>query len=421
MAVATMATAQVGVKKADSLEMGATYLNDVYYKLSDGAKSTSATNNWHIAFRTGGQTDGIRVNTATASGANDGTTKVYVYPNGAVADWSNTFDTTGYEGWLSLDNSDETWEVGALNTTASSFPDFGWGVYNMSTHIVTGDSLYLIAYMSGGNMHFKKLYVEKKENSNWFFKYADLDGSNEVNEELKSADYSGKNYIYYNLETEAALDREPAAWDFVLTRYAALQPTGTYFPATGILTNIGVYAAKAEGKEVDDLTLADTTVGFEGGAINVINYEWKHYTIGGMGVEWHTTDSLVYFIQDRDGILWKVAFTAFGGSADGKAVFNKTQLTPGTSVKGNNTSIENTALYPNPTAGSSTLVITALESSAVTVRVLDINGKEVYSNQQNIAAGLAQINLDLNGMDNGVYFVVVNGEGFQSTQKLVKF
>src|SRR5690606_21011664 len=101
-------------------------------------------------------------------------------------------------------------------------------VYNMSSHIVTGDSIYLVKFRSNGVDYFKKLFIERKQLSNWYFKFADIDGQNEVNDSLKSADFSGANYMYYNLESDTSLNREPANWDFTLTRYAALQNNGTY-------------------------------------------------------------------------------------------------------------------------------------------------------------------------------------------------
>ena len=411
--------AQVGVEKTDSIEMGATYLNDVYYLLKDGSTKVEATNNWQMAFQTGGQTDGLRINSATATGANDGTVAIYVYPNGAAGDWA-TMDTVDYSTWMSLNNSDESWYVGALNTTASQFPDFGWGVYSTSTHIVTGDSLYLVKYMVGGVERFKKLYVEKKMSGNWFFKYANVDGSNEQSVELKSSDYAGKNYIYYSFEDNTALDREPAAWDLVLTRYAAKQESGIYYPSTGILTNIGVFAAKAEGKEVADLDLADTTVGFIG-TMNVIGYDWKYFEFGNQGPEWFTKDSVAYFIQDRDKVLWKVVFTAFGGGANGKAVFNKTQLTASTAIRNAESVLTQTSIYPNPTSGNSQLIISADKSANALVRVVDINGQAVIELQEGVQAGIQTVNLDLSGLDAGVYFVQVIGEGFKSSEKLIKY
>ncbi len=419
MILALGAQAQVGVEKSDSIEMGDGYVNDVYYSLLDGAKETEANTNWHIAFRTGGQTDGIRINSATGTGAANANTSVYVYPNGKITDWAS-FDSAGCLGWQKLENSDESWEVGAFNTTAGQFPDFGWGTYNMSTHVVSGDSIYFITFMNNGVTEYRKLYIDDKTSGNWTFTYADLDGSNEQTVTLKSSDYSGKNYIYYNLSTNTALDREPAAWDFVSTRYNALQVTGTYAGATGILTNIGVWVAKAEGKDADDLELADSTADGFSDLINTIGYGWKHYEFGGQGVTWHTEDSLAYFIQDQGGILWKVVFTDFTGSTGGKSVFNKTQLTPGTAVK-TASALEQTSVYPNPTNGAAQLVISSRETAQAQVIVTDMNGRTVQSASVLVGQGLEVINLDLNGLNSGVYFVQVKAEGFSSTQKLIKY
>lgn len=416
------ASAQIGTPVNDSIEMGSTYLNDVYYHLEDGSKTTQATNNWHLAFRTGAQTDGIRINSATASGANDGSVKLFVYPNGAVADWA-TFDSTGWDSWLSFDNSDESWEVGAFNRSTGAFPDFGWGTYDMSTHIVTGDSIYMIVYKNAGVEKYKKLYIEKKELGNYTLVIANVDGTDEQTVVLKSSDYSGKNFIYYNAETNTALDREPASdsWDFVLTRYAALQTSGIYYPSTGILTNIGVYAAQAKGVATADLELGDTTLGFGFSSnINAIGYEWKYFEMGGMGVTWHTQDSLAYFIQDRAGRIWKVAFTSFGGSTDGKTVFSKTQITPGTSVRNAVSPIEKTALYPNPANAELNIIVTAKEQASSTLSILNIRGEVVMQQQLDLNAGLSNENLNISALTQGVYFVRVQGDGFQSVQKFIK-
>jgi len=178
--------------------------------------------------------------------------------------------------------------------------------------------------------------------------------------------------------------------------------------------------AKASGKEVADLELADTTQGFMG-TINAINYDWKYFEFGGQGVEWFTKDSVAYFIQDREKVLRKVVFTAFGGSSNGKAVFSKTQLTPATSIRSAQADLIQTALYPNPTSGISQLVLTTENTSNATIRVVDINGRTVMELNQTIETGIETINLDLSGLGAGVYFVQVNGTGFQSSQKLIKY
>ncbi|TNE82091.1 MAG: T9SS type A sorting domain-containing protein [Bacteroidetes bacterium] len=422
MAAFGAAQAQIGTPVSDSIEMGATYLNDVYYDLNTGTKTSAATNTWHLAFRTGAQTDGIRINSATATGANEGTVSLYLYPSGVIADWAS-FDTTGWENWLQYHNSDESWEVGAFNVSGSGFPDFSWGVYDMSTHVVKGDSLYLITYMNAGVQAFKKFYVKDKTSGNYTFVFANVDGSDEQTVTIKSSDYTGKNYMFYNLETKSAADREPASanWDFILTRYAALQPTGTYFPSTGILSNIGVQAAKGKGRETSELNLSDTAAGAGFSYnMNAIGYDWKHYEIGGMGVVWHTSDSLAYFIQDRNAALWKVVFTAFGGSANGKTVFTKEQLTTGLSTRDANSHLIQTSVYPNPAQSTLNVLVSADAASDAVLNIVNVRGEVVYTQKIQTEAGLINQSLAVDALSNGVYFVQITANGFQSVQKFVK-
>ncbi len=417
-----VAQAQIGTPVSDSIEMGATYLNDVYYDLNTGTKTSSATNNWHLAFRTGAQTDGIRINSATASGANEGTVSLHLYPNGKIADWAS-FDTTGWESWLRYHNSDESWEVGAFNVSGVGFPDFSWGTYDMTTHVVKGDSIYLITFMNAGVKEFKKFYIKDKTLGNYTFVFANIDGSDEETVTIKSSDYSGKNYMYYNLASKSALDKEPSSadWDFVLTRYAALQPNGVYFPSTGILSNIGVSVAEGRGRETGELNLSDTAAGAGFSEnINTIGYDWKDYQIGGMGVVWFTSDSLAYFIQDRSAAIWKIVFTAFGGSSNGKTVFTKEQLTPGLSAREANSTIVQTSLYPNPANSVLHVLVSADAASDAVLRIVNVRGEVVYTETMQTEAGLVDQTLAVDQLSSGVYFVQINGNGFQSVQKFVK-
>ncbi len=87
------------------------------------------------------------------------------------------------------------------------------GVFTTSSaHEVIGDSLHIIKYLDENNDEFfKKLWIEKKISmqNTYVFKFADLDGSNEVNQVINCNDYSDKNFVYYSLLNETILDREP--------------------------------------------------------------------------------------------------------------------------------------------------------------------------------------------------------------------
>lgn len=411
------AGAQVGTVRVDSLVMGPGYLNDVYYNLADGAKKNIANNTWHLAFETGGQTDGIRINSATATGAADGSVKLYVYPKGNINSWSS-FDTTGYTSWLALENTDTNWSIGAFNISSTGFPDFSWGTYSLVTHVVTGDSLYLIQYASQGVQKFKKLWIVKKERGDFTFKYANVDGSDEREITLKSADFAGRNFMYYNLETHQSENREPAAWDFISTRYQAKQNIGVYAAATGILTNKGVLTAKATGKGVADLKWEDFQ-NDTSGLINAIGYDWKGYTFGGPGgITWFTEDSVAYFLRDRQGIVWKLNFIFFGGATDGKTIFNLEQLTPGVSV-GEVAKPVDMILYPNPTNKMLYVVSHVTQPETAEVQVLNAEGKLVITETWNLT-GFEANTLNVENLTPGAYFIKVSGRTVSAVNRFIK-
>ena len=57
-----------------------------------------------------------------------------------------------------------------------------------------------------------KLWIQKLANDEYTFKYADLDGSNEVNSQYLKLIIL-KNFIYYSIDQNSVLDREPISTD----------------------------------------------------------------------------------------------------------------------------------------------------------------------------------------------------------------
>ena len=54
-------------------------------------------------------------------------------------------------------------------------------MYNLATHHIIGDSLFIIKTVDG---NWKKLWLEKKVSGEYLFKYANLDGSNMINQNV---------------------------------------------------------------------------------------------------------------------------------------------------------------------------------------------------------------------------------------------
>ena len=114
---------------ADSVSLLPSYKNQSYYDFSNGEVANVDNTNWDLAFSVAGYGSSIRINGQT-------NTKLYVYPNGDINDWA-TLDTNGMSAWKTVNNSDESWSLGAFdqNADANNPMDLGWGIYSTVTHL----------------------------------------------------------------------------------------------------------------------------------------------------------------------------------------------------------------------------------------------------------------------------------------------
>ncbi|MES2778924.1 MAG: T9SS type A sorting domain-containing protein [Bacteroidota bacterium] len=407
----------------DSIETGAAYANDIYYSLATGKVATVANSNWNLAFSIGNANVSVRANTGVSTTSN-GKTVIYGMPGTDVTKWS-TFDTAGYKTgttkWIVLNNSDQDWQEGALNyvdTNDMINYDNGWGAYDISTHVVTGIRLYMAVVTNGTSTLYKKIWVQNKTLGTWKVSFANLDGTDSVGLSIASTTYTTKNFAYVSLVTGQIVDREAAKtdWDFIYTRYL---PNTPGFPvSTGILTNAGVITNKVTGKEETTTTLADTTT--FSSSISAIGANWKSYNFNTNA--YTTADSVSYFIKAKDGAFWKLVFTGFvanlaDSSRPGRAIFNKTKLTPSTGVLTLGEDVKNVSVYPNPTSNVLNVLFEA-NSANSTVVITDITGKQVYS-QQVESSSFTNHSVDVSNFTKGIYFLsVVNGNS-RSVQKVV--
>lgn len=412
----------VSAQKADSVEMGQGYGNDVYYSFANGEVKKVANNTWDLAFRTGFRTDAIFINSVSSSTAQR-STKLYLYPKGDKTAWS-TFDTSGWKGWLEYQNTDTSWEFGAFNRAAGTFPDFSWGIYNPVTKIVEGDSLYLLEITNGSNKVYKKLFIMDKNFGVWHFKYADVDGANEVVDSIVASNGNAKLLDYYSIIDGADVAHEPDSvkdWDLLFTRYhewITMPAPGSYYPVMGVLTNKGVKVA--EKRSIDKLTydVANLTAGDYKEFRNIIGSDWKFFDNNTFS--WKLIDSLAYFVQLQNGSVWKIYFTGFGGTGNGKSVFNKTKVQPGLSVNPAAT-VASFGVYPNPAATSVSVVFeNRANSVSNTLKIYDMDGKVVATHTLENAPGFYTSEVNIEQLPAGVYVMSIENGGFNITQKLIK-
>lgn len=353
-AITFAASAQIN----DSTELGPGYANQSYYSMANGEVANVDNNNWDLAFDLSGFGAAIRLNRRIDV--------MYVYPND-TSNWAS-LDTAGHQNWDSYLNGYEDWSQGALNADAdlADPADLGWGMYNSLTHFTEGDRIFVIELSDGS---YRKVWIQLLAGGEYKFKFDYLDNSNEQSVTITKSDYAGKNFVYYSLENEMIIDREPLStdWDIVFTNYALELAPNYISTVTGVLHNVDCYV-----QEVNTVP-ANQAVYNEGAVeanISTIGYNWKTYDFGSGG--YLIEDSLSYFVQTATGDVWQLVFTGFNGSSDGKSYFTKELI--GAASFDENQIIE-LVTYPNPAVNE--LNIFNLENIAE-LSVYSLSGQEVF-------------------------------------------
>jgi hypothetical protein len=307
-----------GVSGSETLTLGSTYANDVYYSLTKGVVATVPRTNWDIAFQTGSRSSTIIINGGAGI-------KLYKFPGGDINAWANV-NTAGIAGWPVLNNSDTTWSLGAFERNSLGHPDYGWGIYNSVTHDVVGDSLFVIQLK---DLTYRKLWIKKKVSveNKYIFQFANIDGSGSVTDTVNCAPYTGKNFIYYSFASKDVVDREPAKdnWDFVVTKYLEMIPDGSGgkvpYPVIGVLTNTGVRSAQLDNVPV---TTTDYSAVKFITPISEIGSDWKSFNMSTN--QWSIAGNRVYFVRNTSLSVFKLVFTGFEGSSTGVIRFDKSKL-----------------------------------------------------------------------------------------------
>lgn len=393
----------------DSVSTGAGNSQMVFYKLSDGTKTTSSNTDWHLAITVratqfpnaplGGTT--IRINEA------NGVKAIYV-PNADAAAF-NTVDTTGWQSWRKLHDSDTAIDEGALNSNrGSNIFDFGWGTYNSGTHNVTGDSLYLIQLPNGELKKF--LVVDLDKDTAFNLKYSNIDNSDLQTLNISKKNYQGKQFVYLNLLTNTVHDKEPlaSAWDLQFLKYAANDVLpDTAYPVAGVWANKNAKVAEARNANVLNNNYQSYTFSDN---LNAIGWDWKSFN--NQTFQYEIEDSLAYFVQTQGGAVYKVIFTGYSGSSTGVISFYTEPVTGTTGVE--TTEVPTVALFPNP---SSNYVNIAVEQNKNlrSVVITDMSGRVLV----NATASGRFHTISTLDFPNGFYLATINLGGQTVAKRFV--
>jgi len=300
---------------SQTVDMGQNSINDVYYSLANGESGTVDRSSWDIAFSVPLQSATILINEGAG---------VELYCVGDTSEWDVT-DENSINDLQPRYNDESDWQKGAFNTNAAGFPNYGWGTYHAGNpdHNVGGDSLYVIKLADGS---YRKFMVRVKlgTNSSNVFRWADLNGENEIIATLPTADYvDKKHFIHYSIVNNEAVEAEPdmTEWDLLFTRYLIKIPVGPSvfmeYPVMGILSNPGVTVAKVTDRDPEKVTIAE--------AVNytdhpdAIGHDWKESDP--VTHEVSLADSTSYFIKLSDGKTYLLYFTEYGGNLNGTIQF----------------------------------------------------------------------------------------------------
>jgi len=401
----------LGLVAQEQIEVitGAGYANDVYYSLENGTVTTVQRDNWDIAFIA--QVMSVSVLANNGSGV-----ELYTYPTGDINEWAN-IDTTGMD-WTPMYNSLETFDLGAFN--ANTVPgddfDYGWGTYNMGTHMITGDSLFVIKTVAGS---YKKIAIIQKDPmaNTWHFKYANLDGSDEVIDTLEANNYIDKYFIHYSIDSTKWQVREPAMadWDLLFTKYIDFVPTA--YSVTGVLINDHhVVAQEVRESGMDQSTHNSYEESAFGDTISEIGYDWKKLN---ESFSYDIIDTVVYYLKtyaEGDSTYYKLYFTDFTGMSEGKYTFMQEEIwilsaedpeAPGLQLQ----------VYPNPASDHIQVVFDLY--GRTDIEIIDMTGRLIHATAYE-ARGFTSLSLDLEELNPGVFFVKVSSGDQSDVHRFIK-
>jgi hypothetical protein len=298
------------------ISMGINQAEDVYFSFMNGVVSSVNRSSWDIEFSVPLQTAGIRINEGAG-------VQLYLYSND-TAEW-NDIDTSGFQ-WEAVYNDNADWLSGAFNRNATGGFNFGWGTYDFTaTHTVWGEYIYLIRL---SDQSLKKLFIRKRigYGDTYELRWADLDGSNQVDASFSPADYYDlKHFIQYSIANAQVKELEPDmdAWDIVFTRYIEKIPAGPGmvldYPVMGVLMNMNHQGLKVTGIAPAEAKYSDNADGFISDA-DVIGYDWK--VSDPVTHEISLAENTSYFVKLSDGSVYQLYFTEYGGEAAGMVTIN---------------------------------------------------------------------------------------------------
>ncbi|WP_053990763.1 T9SS type A sorting domain-containing protein [Mangrovimonas sp. TPBH4] len=389
------------------LSMGASYANQVYFKLSNLTTTSYPGSVWDLAFLRTGQDDiGIRINDHAGI-------KVYEVTTNTNA-WDDIPVTTEAQSeWTQLYNSETTW-TGAFDNGSATY---GFGEYNPDNQHIEGSVIFVLKYADGTYRKF----LNQDAFNGYTFKYATWNTSTNAWGEdttvtLENTNNPNNTYNFYSLETGEEVYAQPATtdWDFVATKYISdYNGNGSLFwPVTGVLHNDQVTVAQNEemegATENPTLTYSDE--------INTIGSDWKTYV---SSVEYDVNSDMAYYVKYADNSVYRIYFTAFEGSSTGNLSFAFENVTQSLGVEelDNNVTF---GVYPNPSSdGKINLIYDVAKSGTNHLTIYSMQGSKILETSLSSQQGFYNKTLDLSHLQKGVYMLNFTSGDYTISKKVI--
>ena len=391
---------------------GPGYNKQSYVNIKEGTEKLVNNDAWDLAFTAFSFQDaGIFINESSGStqGQNLPLTELY---DARVANFTDNIILYSITNSRFL-NSEKSWNYGAFNESRviSDPYDFGWGKYVPSAQRVNGNKIYVLKLRNG---QYKKIMIESLIGTTYTFKYANLDGSNEVVKTINKMPVSPTKLIYFSMTTNDIVDVTPSrGYDLIYGRYISLakDPNGTIeqqYNVTGILTGPGTKAVAAKGVNTMTVSHLDYENSYSA-QTDIIGYDWKAL----VGTSWSIANDRAYFVKTVENRVWKIVIKDFEGSATGNAVFEKTDL--GISsldvLEGTETNVS-----PNPVSDVMHIALDtkSLGNNDFNIEVFDMSGKLIYNSINQNLNGFNIIEVDTDQWKSGMYIVKISNNLHQS-------
>jgi hypothetical protein len=355
----------------EEVSIGAGYSQQAYYNLESGAVEVVRNDAWDIAFSNAGFQDaGVFLNESAELGG----TPLQLFV-ASTTDWSEEIsDLSQFVDSTRLYNAELNWTDGAFNSIKDPMSpfDFGWGAYNPQTMTVVGDKIYVIQLRNGD---FIKFQVMDLISGVYRFRYADLDGSNEVESSVSKTEAGDSPLIYYSFRDEDTYDISPD-YHLLFTRYATpLDPgdgSSLQYNVTGVLLAPGVEAVVADGVDLENVNEADYANDYTS-EVGVIGHDWKTFA-GQQG--WLIDQDRTHFVKLPNGDKYQITFFDFEGSMTGITTLEKSRVGV-TSTDDEFSLDQEISIFPNPTTDY--IQIKSESQESMRFELYSLNGQQLMN------------------------------------------